>query len=99
MRNTGYAKSRLAFAHNVHPPVFKPFDVGDARRDPDLVNRLFGFFRSSAAKQHQTERLSLIDAAVDHQLITIFEYVEGNGDLWKQDEIGEREKRDIHQII
>jgi hypothetical protein len=60
------------------------------------MNRILAFFGGILAEKHQSENFIAIDAAVDHELVTLFENVEGNNDVRKQNEIRKGEKGNFH---
>jgi hypothetical protein len=78
------AKPGFAFAKNVQASIIEPFDFDNTRTHTNAMYRLVAFFFRTLAEKHQPEHFILVDAAIDHQLVTFFENVKGNDDVWEQ---------------
>src|SRR5262249_11031680 len=74
----------------------EPLHFDNAGAYADTMNGLLAFFFGSTTKKHKPEHVILIDAGVDHGFVSIFEDMERNDDVRKQNEIGQGEKRYFH---
>src|SRR5262245_49143900 len=60
------------------------------------MNGLFAFFFGPVPQQHEPKDGVAIDATVDHELVSLFENVQWDDDIGKQNEIGKGEKGYFH---
>jgi hypothetical protein len=60
------------------------------------MNGLVAFGFCPGAKKDQAEDFIAIDAAVDHQLVSVFEDMEWNDDVWEQNQVWKRKEGYLH---
>src|SRR5690349_18483858 len=77
------AESSLTFTQNIHSSFIETLDFDNAHSDTGTMYRFLRFFFGSGAQQDESKTLAAIDAAVDHQFVAFFEYVERNDDMWE----------------
>src|SRR5207248_10355706 len=96
LRKAIAAKSSLAFTQDIQPALIERFDFDDGRTNADAMDRVLALAFRATTQKHQTKGFATIDAAIDHKLVALFENMERNDDVRKQDEIRKGEKGYVH---
>jgi hypothetical protein len=84
-------KTRFAGAENVQTAILQAIGLYDSGGDSYSKDRVFVLVIRAFLKQHEAKDVRLIDTPVDHELVSILKDVQGDSDLWKQNEVRKRE--------